>query len=149
MFEDWVKLDFSRLPTVYEEFGYIDYKIFLKKDLEGKYWLFMYSVKMPAYRYVGRFHEKWNIILDSMDAEKISDLLKEGEGYISYGNSDKLENVFEAYSYWRRNPYGRNRIADRYDSSIQYCNLEDYLRKYTEDESVIKDIVDGLGVFCK
>ena len=33
--------------------------------------------------------------------------------------------------------------------SISYASLDDYLIQYTRDEDIIKDIIEGLGVFCK
>ena len=145
MFDTWNMHTFDRLPVVYEHLGFITYKIFLKKDIEGNYWLFTYSIKQPAFRYVGKFHKKYNDILDSGDIEAINKLLDDSGCYLSSYSSFDLEKVFEAFSSWVRNPIGKDRIRG---VSISYASLDDYLIQYTKDEDVIKDITEGLGVFC-
>lgn len=146
MFDTWNMHTFDRLPVVYEHLGLITDKIFLKKDIEGNYWLFTYSIKQPAFRYVGKFHKKYNDILDSGDIEAINKLLDDSGCYTSSYNSFDLEKVFEAFSSWVRNPMGKDRLRA---ISISYASLDDYLIRYTKDEDVIKDITEGLGVFCK
>lgn len=146
MFDTWNMHTFDRLPFMYEHLGPITYKIFLKKDMEDNYWLFTYSIKQPAFRYVGKFHKKYNEILDSGDIEAINKLLDSSGCYISsYAGSD-LEKVFEAFSSWVRNPMGKDRLRG---TSISYGALDDYLIQYTKDEDIIKDVTEGLGVFCK
>ena len=146
MFDTWNMHTFDRLPVVYERLGPITYKIFLKKDMDGNYWLFTYSIKQPAFRYVGKFYKKYNDILDSGDIEAINKLLDDSGCYISSYDRLDLEKVFEAFSSWVRNPMGKDRLRA---ISISYASLDDYLIQYTRDEDIIKDITEGLGVFCK
>lgn len=146
MFDTWNMHTFDRLPVIYERLGPITYRVFLKKDIEDNYWLFTYSIKQPAFRYVGKFHKKYNDILDSGDIEAINKLLDDSGCYVSSYDRSNLEKVFEAFSSWVRNPMGKDRLRG---VSISYASLDDYLIQYTKDEDIIKDITEGLGIFCK
>lgn len=146
MYEDWIKYEFDRLPTVYDNLGAIRYKLFMKKDSKDRYWIISYSIKQPAFKYIGCIKKEYNSIIESDDINKISALLIDSNAYISYGDDEEIAKVFEVFTSWSRNPNGKDRLSG---DSVRFLDIEDYLSKYDVDEDIIETIRDSLAIFCK
>ena len=146
MYEGWLRFELDRLPVVHEELGPIHYKLFVKKDSSGNYWIISYSVKQPAFRYVGCVRKSYKDIMESNDIEKISQFLIGSGMYISYSTTDRIEKIFTTLTAWNRGRKGSDRIAC---GNVWFDAIREYLENYTKDEDIIQTIYDSLAIFCK